>query len=140
MGERREHIAARLTAPALPGQRSWRLPSDPSGTAVGALGRAPSPSSETPVATLIAQECLSNIAKHSGATAARVILQGKKRRMRLSITNNGSGFEHAAARGGLGLIGIRERVRAVGGILSIDPRPGQGTRIDVEVLLKEPAS
>ena len=86
----------------------------------------------------VAQECLHNVAKHSGATQATVTLKGSKHRIRLTICDNGKGFVSGLTgkRNGLGLIGIRERVRLVGGTVSIDPGPGRGVRIEAEVALE----
>ena len=84
----------------------------------------------------VAQECLHNIAKHSGATQATVTLEGSKRRIRLAICDNGKGFVSGLTGNGLGLVGIRERVRLVGGTVSIDPGPGRGARIEAEVALE----
>jgi signal transduction histidine kinase len=81
----------------------------------------------------VAQESLNNIARHSQATEARVSLETIKRRIRLSISDNGCGFECGLDANGFGLISMRERMRAVDGTLSIDPGPGRGTRIDAEV-------
>jgi signal transduction histidine kinase len=54
----------------------------------------------------------------------------------LTITDDGRGFDVRAASGkGLGLIGMRERVRAVGGTLEVVSRQGAGTRLDVAVPL-----
>jgi PAS domain S-box-containing protein len=83
----------------------------------------------------VAQECLNNIAKHSGAGKATVAIRGDRDGILLSVTDNGRGFDPslAAEQSGLGIVGIRERVRLVDGAVSIHSRPGHGTRIDVRV-------
>jgi two-component system, NarL family, sensor histidine kinase UhpB len=81
----------------------------------------------------IAQECLNNVASHSGATEASVKLVGMKRAIRLSIRDNGKGYVPELKGNGLGLISIRERVRALGGKVSVDPGSGRGVCVDVEV-------
>jgi two-component system CheB/CheR fusion protein len=83
----------------------------------------------------ITQECLNNIAKHSGATKATVTITGDKDGILLSVTDNGTGFDPglAADQSGLGIVGIRERVRLVNGAVSINSQPGCGTHIDVRV-------
>ena len=64
-------------------------------------------------------------------------------RIRLGIEDDGKGFDVAEAMRlkdgmrGLGLLGMRERAVLLGGRLSIDSRPGHGTRVDVEVPWKE---
>jgi two-component system CheB/CheR fusion protein len=85
----------------------------------------------------VTQECLNNVAKHSGAGKAKVAIRGDKDGILLSITDNGAGFDPslAAEQGGLGVVGIRERVRLVDGVVSIRSRPGHGTQIDVRVPL-----
>ena len=89
----------------------------------------------------VAQECLHNVAKHSGASEATLALRGDKAGLLLSVIDKGRGFDPdmVADQGGLGIVGIRERVRLVGGSVSIDSRPGSGTRIDVRVPLDKAA-
>lgn len=83
----------------------------------------------------IVQEALNNVVRHSGATSARVRLSASDGSVRLEVTDDGRGFDVAAARStaGLGLVGMRERVRLVRGTLSVRSTPGSGTRIDVAV-------
>jgi two-component system CheB/CheR fusion protein len=85
----------------------------------------------------VAQECLHNIAKHSGAQEATLTLRGDKRGLLLSVIDKGEGFDPgiAADQGGLGIVGIRERVRLVEGSVSIVSTPGRGAKIDVRVPL-----
>jgi signal transduction histidine kinase len=92
----------------------------------------------------IAQEALNNVVKHSEATEARVVLKHETTGVRLTITDNGKGFDlhHPTAteqnnsgKSGFGLNGIAERVRLLGGILHFRSAPGQGTT--VETLLPE---
>ncbi len=83
----------------------------------------------------VTQECLRNIVRHAGADRVSVTLWGTPRGLRLSITDNGRGFEREAGepKGGLGLISMKERVRLVGGSLSIQSTAGAGTKVRVEV-------
>jgi PAS domain S-box-containing protein len=85
----------------------------------------------------VAQEGLNNIARHSGARRVSVALSLRCGSILLEIVDDGAGFEAAAARGygGLGLIGMEERTRLVQGKLSIESRPGHGTRIELQVPL-----
>jgi two-component system CheB/CheR fusion protein len=89
----------------------------------------------------VAQECLHNIAKHSGAKEATLALRGVQGGLLLSVIDKGEGFDPdlAADRSGLGIVGIRERVRLVGGSVSIHSRPGHGTAIDVRIPLNRTA-
>lgn len=87
----------------------------------------------------VAQECLQNVAKHSGAKKVRVDLARKRGEIRLAIEDFGDGFDLLAQqrrRRGLGLIGMEERVRLSGGTLTIDSKPGRGTRVLARVPLK----
>jgi two-component system CheB/CheR fusion protein len=86
----------------------------------------------------VTQECLTNIAKHSGAREAAVTIKEREGEIFLSVTDNGRGFDPglAADQSGLGIIGIRERVRLENGTVSINSGPGHGTRIDVRVPLR----
>ena len=83
----------------------------------------------------VAEESLANIAKHSGATLARVDVRGSSAGIALTIEDSGSGFEpDTHARGaGLGVVSMRERLRALRGKLHIDSTRGRGTRISVSI-------
>ncbi len=85
----------------------------------------------------VIQESLQNIMKHSGACDATVELHGSPSEIRLRITDEGVGFdpESAARKQGLGLLSMRERVRLVGGTISIESEPLRGTQIKVVVPL-----
>ena len=88
----------------------------------------------------IAQESLRNIKRHSGATRAEVRLEGEGHQISLTIADKGKGFDvHAsAARAGLGIRSMRERLRLVRGRFDIQSRPGEGTIIRVWVPLSPP--
>jgi signal transduction histidine kinase len=80
----------------------------------------------------IAQEALNNVAKHSGATTATVILESGTpgRTLRLEIRDDGSGFDPAeASTGQLGLSIMRERADAIGASLDLTSAPGSGTTV-----------
>ena len=83
----------------------------------------------------IAQEALNNALKHARAREVRVRLYFGDAATCLEVQDDGAGFELAAvqAGGGLGLPGMVERVQKIGGRLTIDSAPGQGTRVSVEV-------
>jgi len=85
----------------------------------------------------IAQECLSNIARHAHARQGSVTLTGVEDSILLAIADSGVGFDpsEAGSKGGLGIVSMGERVRLVGGKISVTSRPGQGTEIEVEVPL-----
>ncbi len=88
----------------------------------------------------ITQECLRNIAKHSRARKVSVTLSGVRHGLRLSIKDNGVGFDEKVVekKRGLGLISMRERARLVGGSLAVKSAPGQGTQVVAEAPLPSP--
>jgi signal transduction histidine kinase/ligand-binding sensor domain-containing protein len=91
----------------------------------------------------IAQECISNILKHSGATEAKVAFKRDGRRARLVIRDNGKGFNAdpsvpvRSTPQNFGLTGISERARMLGGKEVIHSVPGQGTTITVTLTLQD---
>jgi signal transduction histidine kinase/ligand-binding sensor domain-containing protein len=74
----------------------------------------------------IAQESLSNIIKHSGASQAIIRLRHEGGRITLAVEDDGRGFASATAANGLGLAGMRERAQMIGAELAIDTHPGDG--------------
>jgi signal transduction histidine kinase/ligand-binding sensor domain-containing protein len=86
----------------------------------------------------IVQECLNNILKHSGATRAEINLSVNGKQFALTVRDNGRGFAPGPnGRAGLGLQGIAERARILGGAHTIQTAPGQGTVVTVRVELKD---
>ncbi len=85
----------------------------------------------------IAQEALGNVVKHSGAKQARVELYSTRNEIRLRIVDAGFGFDPELRNedAGLGLVSMRERLRLVGGRLSVQSVPMRGTEILAEVPL-----
>lgn len=85
----------------------------------------------------IAQEALGNVVKHSGAKEAQAELCGTRTEIRLRIVDAGFGFdpELRSENAGLGLVSMRERLRLVGGRLSVQSAPMRGTEILAEVPL-----
>jgi signal transduction histidine kinase len=83
----------------------------------------------------IVQEALRNIYKHSGADEVRIRLSREGGNVRLSIADNGRGFDDRspASNGGIGLASMEERVRLMGGRIEIRSAPGQGTTIVIAV-------
>jgi signal transduction histidine kinase len=92
----------------------------------------------------IGQEALTNIAKHASAESVHVHLAFRESSLRLSIEDDGCGFNpedvlftNGSGRSAWGLLGIQERVALVGGVCSILSEPGSGTRIEATVPLSE---
>ena len=84
----------------------------------------------------IVQESLTNIVKHARATSVSVVLTRKDDSVSVVVEDDGVGFEpHLARDGGIGLVGMRERVALLGGRLAIESRPGAGTTFVAEVPL-----
>ncbi len=84
----------------------------------------------------VIQEALNNVVKHAGTNEASVTIRSKNDRIFLIIEDRGRGFsmESIPKKGKqMGLSTMRERVEMVGGALTIDSRPGEGTRVIVEV-------
>jgi signal transduction histidine kinase len=85
----------------------------------------------------VAQEALRNIAAHAAAHKAQVTLRSSDKGLEMVVADDGQGFDLAGAReaGGLGLISLDERVRLIGGSLTINTEPQRGTEVRVQVPL-----
>src|SRR5690606_8152842 len=84
----------------------------------------------------LAQEALSNIAKHAGATQVSVGLKRLDGKILLKVEDNGKGFifdPDLRHQSGIGLVSIQERTDLIGGIVEIETSPGNGTRIVVSI-------
>jgi signal transduction histidine kinase len=84
----------------------------------------------------VAQEALTNVERHSGATRARVLWRCNGESAALDVTDNGTGFPIGTA-GRLdsyGILGMRERASSIGATLDITSEPGKGTRVRCTLL------
>jgi two-component system NarL family sensor kinase len=82
----------------------------------------------------IAQEALSNVEKHSGATSAKVIVERQGKLLVTTVQDNGKGFAvKSARRKGWGLLNMRERASYVGGSIDIQAKQGKGVIITFRV-------
>jgi signal transduction histidine kinase len=86
----------------------------------------------------VAQEALTNVARHARATQARVTISKIPGAVRLEISDNGKSFPvrkilRSKNNKRLGLVGMRERVEMVGGSLTIESTPGKGTTVRAEI-------
>lgn len=104
----------------------------------------PLPLSPEMEATLLrtAQEALSNVRKHAGASRVALTLSYMGEKVMLDVRDDGSGFDPEATgrpgnedKGGFGLGGMRERVEQAGGTLAVESAPGEGTTIALELPL-----
>jgi len=87
----------------------------------------------------VAQEALNNVRKHSGASAVELTVDFRGGGLVVTIADNGAGFEipgstsDLAECGKLGIMGMQERTRLLGGTLSVHSEPGVGTSVVVTV-------
>jgi signal transduction histidine kinase len=96
------------------------------------------PSNVETVLYRIAQEALSNVARHAHAKRASVVLVRRRTEAALLVEDDGSGFEVSTIRrdsASLGILGMEERVALVGGNLSIESTPGRGTSVRAQIPL-----
>lgn len=87
----------------------------------------------------IAQETLHNITKHAQAKTVQLTLIRDSQSVRLTVQDDGQGFDAERTRG-LGLLGMRERVARLHGSFDIDSSPGKGTRVTVILPLNSSAA
>jgi signal transduction histidine kinase len=87
----------------------------------------------------VLQEAMTNIAKHANAERITVALEADPGGVRLVVEDDGTGFDDAATvtperpTRGFGLLGIRERLAAVGGSLTIETAPNRGTALFCQI-------
>jgi len=81
----------------------------------------------------VAQEALTNVTRHAGATVVELAVLQKNGDVELRVSDDGRGFDPAVRGGGLGLVGMAERARLVGGELDVRSAPGGGTTITLRV-------
>jgi signal transduction histidine kinase len=82
----------------------------------------------------IVQEALNNVARHAQASAVQISLQQHVGELQLSIQDDGAGFDAGRVRG-LGILGMEERTRHLGGVFAIDSQPGRGTLLRINLPL-----
>ena len=96
----------------------------------------------------VLQEALTNAAKHARASSVKVKLSRRRRMVRLSVEDNGQGFNPRAQMrqaknhdfpqsGGIGLLGMQERFELLGGRLDVKSRLGMGTRLVAQAPTEE---
>jgi signal transduction histidine kinase len=83
------------------------------------------------------QEALANIARHSGAATATIRVRSRAGGVTVTVSDDGRGFDsarvlpEAARRGRLGLVGIAERARLLGGFVVVQSVRGEGTAVKI---------
>ena len=107
------------------------------------IGAIPSLAPETQLGLFrIVQEALNNVHRHSGASEASITVECQGDEIKVTISDNGKGFElpqqlsDFAGQGKLGLTGMAERVRLIGGELEVSSQIGKGTKIIVKAPTK----
>jgi signal transduction histidine kinase len=85
----------------------------------------------------VVQESFTNCARHAQAQCVQLTVIENRGRFSMTFEDNGVGFDPGVSRGeGLGLIGMEERVREIGGVMTIHSQPQKGTLVQIEVPLK----
>jgi signal transduction histidine kinase len=103
----------------------------------------PLPAGTDLAAFRIVQESLTNVTRHAGPASATVLVRYGDKDLTVQVDDNGKGSEPPSAadgslRPGRGLVGMRERVAALGGELTTGPRPGGGFRVRARLPLDDP--
>lgn len=94
------------------------------------------PASQEEVVLRVAQEAMHNALRHARAHQVTVRLEGRGKGARLTVGDDGQGFDPGSVRSAgrhFGLVSMRDRAGAVGGRLSVRSAPGEGTVIELEV-------
>ena len=78
----------------------------------------------------IAQECLTNVARHAHAQRVWISLTQDQQRICLQVRDDGCGYDSSQHHSGLGILGMRERAALLGGKITIRSQPGQGTTVE----------
>ncbi len=112
--------------------------SERAGITVSLIGDMGDVELKEPYATAVyrmVQEALTNVARHSGATAVEVRVAAEGERLLVRVKDNGRGFNPDPERKSFGVLGIRERARTLGGAARIFPPEEGGTVVEIEIPL-----
>ncbi len=80
----------------------------------------------------LVQEALNNAVRHSGATNAKVVVERLARSIAVRVTDDGRGFDPGRSRG-MGILGMEERVKRLGGTLRVESQAGKGATVTAEL-------
>ena len=110
------------------------------GCTLAVVGEAEPPADVATAAFRVLQEALTNVARHAEAESVAVTLSLRPEAVELVVADDGRGFdpEQTSGRRSLGLVGMRERVRAFGGTLRVRGEPGRGTAVECTFPLDAP--
>jgi signal transduction histidine kinase len=81
----------------------------------------------------IAQESLTNVVKHAGATTVEVYVRFRDNEVHITIADDGCGISPDRKEGCVGLESMAERAQGVGGSVTFEPNKGQGTRVEATI-------
>jgi signal transduction histidine kinase len=104
-----------------------------------------SPTIETALFRVV-QEAINNIARHADAIRAEIVFQYMPDRLHVTVADDGKGFDvnqvfdQITSRRGLGLLGMQERIDAIGGQLTLRSAPGVGTLVQITIPLEDSAA
>ncbi len=84
---------------------------------------------------LVAQEAITNARKHARASSVRARLERQESTFRMTVVDNGVGFDPGAANSGQGLKNMRERLERLGGAFAIQSEPGMGSKVVIDLPL-----
>lgn len=84
----------------------------------------------------VVQECTTNCVRHAGASHVKVEVRREKENIKVTVTDDGKGLDNNSVIKGFGLIGMRERVSALGGKIAFDTEEGLGLQVRVLIPLK----
>jgi signal transduction histidine kinase len=80
----------------------------------------------------LVQEALNNAVRHSGARNAKVVVERLAKSIVVRVTDDGRGFDPARSRG-MGILGMEERVKRLGGTLRVESQPGKGATVTADL-------
>jgi len=86
----------------------------------------------------VVQEALHNAARHSRATHVRVAVRQEQEQIRVTIQDDGHGFQPRQDKG-MGILGMEERVRHLGGEFRIESEPGRGAAVSILLPFHQPS-
>lgn len=82
----------------------------------------------------VVQEALHNCSRHAAAQTVHILVRQESDRLLLTVQDDGKGFDPRQSRG-LGLLGMEERVKHLGGAFQVNSKPGRGTLLKIELPL-----